>query len=151
MPESRLWQLVGATSFAGGIVIGAIPALTRGLRPGDALMLSINLAAAFICIAGSGGYLAGRVMSAVQIGGAAGESARLRVLGVVLVIAGVVPVVFAGVRSRITVIPTPNQIWLGSAGAALLLIGVFALLAHRVLEKVQSASSTGGKAMGANA
>lgn len=144
MPESRLWQLIGATSFAGGIVIGAIPALTRGLRPGDALMLSIDLAAAFICIAGSAGYLAGRVMQAVQVGGAASESGRLRVLGLVLVIAGVVPVLFAGIRSRITVIPTPNQIWLGSAGAALLLIGIFALLAYRLLEKAQSSASARG-------
>ncbi len=135
MPESRLWQNIGIASFVAGAALWAVPAFMSGLRPDNNLMLSINLAAAFICIAGAAGWTAGRVMQALQLGSAAAESARLRLFGLVQIVAGIIPVIFAAVRSRVTVIPTANQIWLGTAGAALVLLGINDLLAHRILEK----------------
>ncbi len=135
MQESRMWVLVGGASLIGGLIIAAIPLALHGIRPDDNLMLSIDLAGAFIIIASSAGYLAGRVMQMIQTGG---NSAGYRVVGMILAVLGIIPVVAAAIRSRQTVIPTPNHIWLGAMGATLLLIGIFSLLAHRIVLKAST-------------
>jgi drug/metabolite transporter (DMT)-like permease len=138
MHESRLWTLVGGACFGAGVMGIAIPTFARGLRPGDNLTLSVFLASAFICIAGAAGFTAGRTMQALQTGTAAKESALLRGFGVVQIPAGVAIVIAAAVRSRQWTWPTANHIWLGALGASVLLIGIYDLLAYRVLSKVAS-------------
>ena len=63
----------------------------------DAIRLIIGSG---ICIAGAAGWTAGRVMQVLQLGGVAAESARLRMFGLVQIVAGIIPVLFAAVRSR---------------------------------------------------
>jgi hypothetical protein len=139
MQESRLWQLVGGASFAAGLLGIAIPSFERGGRPGDNLTLSVFLASAFICIAGAAGFTAGRTMLALQTGAAAKESALLRVFGLVQIPVGIAIVIAAALRSSKWTWPTANHIWLGAIGASVLLIGIYDLLAYRVLSKVASA------------
>ena len=78
----------------------------------------------------------------------AAESARLRLFAFAQLPIGLALVIAAAVRSLVSVIPTANQIWLGTMGATLLLTGIFDLLGHRVLAK---ASGAGTQASAAHA
>jgi hypothetical protein len=144
MTETRLWQTMGGGAFAGGIAAVVVPMISIGVRPETNLLLSIDLAGAFIMLAGASAFVTARVMASVD--SYRGSESRLwRTVGILGILAGIVLVGFTGFRVG-RGMPTVNQIWLGTIGSSVLLVGINLLLAHRVMEHAHARTTNANAA-----
>jgi hypothetical protein len=144
MTETRLWQTMGGGAFAGGIAAVVVPMISIGVRPETNLLLSIDLAGAFIMLAGASAFVAARVMASMDTYSGS-ESRMWRTLGILGILAGIALVGFTGFRVG-RGMPTVNQIWLGTIGSSVLLVGINLLLAHRVMEHAHARTTNANAA-----
>ena len=139
MTEARLWQTLGGGAVGGGIAAVVVPMISMGTRPETNLLLSIDLAGAFIMLAGATAFVAARVMASMDHYSES-ESRLWRTLGILCIVAGIGVVAFTGLRVGWGM-PTVNQVWLGIVGSSMLLVGINLLVGNRVMEQAHRAGN----------
>jgi hypothetical protein len=130
--EARIWQAMGATAIVGGGALFGATLKLYGVAYADPAALAIGLAASFVMLAGAAGFLAGRVLHSISGGETHREALLWRFLAAVAVGAGAVAVTMAWKESEGKV-PTLNHLSMGLAGSFVMMVGILALLAQRVM------------------
>ena len=148
MTEARAWRTVGGALMAGAVWAGGFTAFKFGLRPETTILLGLDMGAAFIAMAGAAAFICGKVMAVAEGGDAACASRNLRIEGLAIGILGALVAGLAVSRAGLGT-PSINQLWLGMAGSSLVLAGIMAFLAHRVLAYL-AASKPAAKAAAAS-
>lgn len=139
--EGGLWQAVGLASCVGGGVFLARVISVYGVATVDASSLSLGLAASFMMLAGAAAFLAGRVMMAISIGARRLELFTWKVVAGVAMLAGVGKLYLVYRASLMNPLPVLDHVALGLAGSFVLMVGILALLAQRLMRQMGKKAS----------
>ncbi len=131
--EGRLWQAVGLASCVGGAGFLARVISIYGVGVIDPSSLSLGLAASFMMLAGAAGFLAGRIIAAIEGGARSLELFTWKVVAVVAILAGMAKVYLVHRASQISPLAALDHISVGLAGSFVLMVGILALLAQRIM------------------
>jgi hypothetical protein len=134
--EGRLWQAVGAACCLGGAAFLVRIFKVYGMGVVDASSLSLGLAASFIMLAGIAAFLAGRVMVAIAAGAKKLELFTWKVAGLVAIVAGTAKVYLVYRVSLANPMPILDYVAVGLAGSFVLMSGMLALLAQRLMRQM---------------
>lgn len=116
-------------------------ALAYGVARAELSSLTLGLAASFMMLAGAAAFISGRVLVAVASGSRSSELALWKLLAVVAVVAGIATVFF-GYRSSLPhPLPSLDEVAFGLAGSFVLMVGILALMAQRVMRQLNRKSS----------
>ncbi|MGH9556106.1 MAG: hypothetical protein ACRD2Y_09830 [Terriglobales bacterium] len=116
-------------------------ALAYGVASVDLSSLSLGLAASFMMLAGAAAFISGRVMVTVAGGARSSELALWKLLAVVSILAGI-GTVFLGYRQSVAhPLPSLDEVAFGLAGSFVLMVGIMALLAQRLMRQMGKKAS----------
>jgi hypothetical protein len=139
--EGRLWQAVGlASCLGGGVFLYRVISL-YGTASVDLSSLSLGLAASFMMLAGAAAFLAGRVLLAITIGASRLELFTWKVVAIVALLAGGAKIYFVYRASLANPLPVLDHIAVGLAGSFVLMVGILALLAQRLMRQMGKKAS----------
>ncbi len=139
--EGRLWQAIGLASCLGGAAFLARVIAIYGAAKVDASSLSLGLAASFMMLAGAAAFLAGRVMVALAIGARRLELFTWKVVAGVAMVAGAAKIYLVYRASLANPLAVLDQIAVGAEGSFVIMVGILALLAQRLLRQMGKKAS----------
>ena len=139
--EGQLWQAIGLASLLGGGAFLVKVMLIYGITSADLSSLSLGLAASFMMLAGAAAFLSGRVLVAVASGGRSSELALWKLLALVAVVAGIVTIYLGYRQSLSHPLPSLDEVAFGLAGSFVMMVGIMALLAQRVMRQLGKKAS----------
>jgi len=139
--EGQLLQAAGLASILGGSAFLARVTSVYGVITVDHSSLSLGLAASFMMLAGGAAFVFGRVLVATAAGAGSRERLLWKLLAAAGIGAGVVTVYLAHRQSLAHPLPSLDQLAVGLAGSFVLMAGILALLAQRVMRHLGGKSS----------
>ena len=139
--EAELWQSVGLAACLGGAAFLAKVISAYGVATIDVSSLSLGLAASFMMLAGAAAFLAGRVMAAISIGARSLELFTWKVVAGIAILAGAGKIYLVYRASLTNPLPALDHIAVGLAGSFVLMVGVMALLAQRLMRQMGKKAS----------
>ena len=149
--EAHLWHVLGSIAVISGFLLLAETFRLYGVVYADPLGLAVGLAASFVILSGVAAFLTGRVLHAVHDGYKRREAALWRIFAAVCCGAGAVAVITAWKQSADR-LPNLDHIATGLAGSFIIMVGVLAILAQRVMQHATEERGSGAgqtKAAGA--
>lgn len=139
--EAGMWQAVGLASCLGGGAFLARVISVYGTAKVDPSSLALGLAASFMMLAGAAGFLAGRVMAAISVGARKFELLTWKIVAAVAIIAGAAKVYIAHQASLANPLIAFDHIANGLAASFVLMVGIMALLAQRLMRQMGKKAS----------
>ncbi|MGH9600835.1 MAG: hypothetical protein ACRD24_00485 [Terriglobales bacterium] len=139
--EGGLWQAVGLASCLGGAAFLARVIAIYGVALVDPSSLSLGLAASFMMLAGAAAFFAGRVMAAIAGGARRLELLTWKVVAVVAMLAGAAKIYLVHRASLASPLAALDHIATGLAGSFVIMVGIMALLAQRLMRQLGKKAS----------
>lgn len=134
--EAHLWKLITIVTGISGIFFLWLAWSSRTGEEIGNLALGEGLAGSFLLLTAVASEIHAKVFDALS-GEPSTHTTFLRVAGGVLAVIGFALVATAGVRSLKNAIPTLNQLATGLAGSFLIMTGILAVHASRLLESIK--------------
>ena len=139
--EAGIWQAIGLASCLGGAAFLARVISVYGVATIDPSSLSLGLAASFMMLAGAAAFLAGRVMAAIIIGARSLELFTWKVVAGAAILAGMAKLYLVYRVSLANPLPALDHLAVGLGGSFVLMVGIMALLAQRLMRQMGKKSS----------
>ena len=131
--EGRLWQAVGLASFLSGGLFLARVILIYGTAVVDLSSLALGLAASFMMLAGTAAFFSGRALVAISAGARGFELTLWKVLAAAAMVAGTAKLYLVYQSSLLNPLPSLDHLAVGLEGSFVIMAGILALLAQRVM------------------
>ncbi|HEU5453217.1 MAG TPA: hypothetical protein VFU76_14580 [Terriglobales bacterium] len=128
--EARFWQVVGLIAGMAGVATLGYVMYKFGLASINPVALHFGMAGAFVILAATACFVAGRALQVEETVLTPGESVLWAVLGIVAVVSGVAAVVVSFTQPSLFSV---DRFSMQLAGAFAVMAGVICLLGHRVM------------------